>query len=118
MSAWGGWGSNPSYQQHTRCHPIAKPQVLSVHLLHEAFKGAASFWHLYIRQLPRSYTTLCCFTDAAVDALQLPFAQAAARDAIEKTKDDWKGAWRLLQELGACVLGVCSSAICCLAEWD
>jgi hypothetical protein len=76
-------------------------QVLAVHLLHEASKGAASFWHLYIKQLPRSYTTLCCWPDAAVAALQAQHAQQAARDAIDKAQRDWRGAWPLLQDLGA-----------------
>lgn len=71
-----------------------------MHLLHEASKGAASFWHLYIRQLPRSYTTLLCFPEPAIAALQAPHAVAAARGAVEKAKAEWRGAWRLLQELG------------------
>jgi hypothetical protein len=75
-------------------------QVLAVHLLHEASKGPASFWHLYIRQLPRSYTTLCCFPEEAACALQAPHAVRAASDALDTAKAEWRGAWPLLRDLG------------------
>ena len=77
-------------------------QALVVHLLHEASKGAGSFWDHYIQQLPHSYTTLCCFPPDAVEALQLPYAMQAARDAAAKAKAEWRGAWPLLQDLGGC----------------
>lgn len=85
-----------SSPQRRRCGP----QVLAAHLLHEASKGPASAWHLYISQLPRSYTTLCCFPAAAAEALQLSHAVQAARDAEAKAKADWRGSWPLLQDLG------------------
>ncbi|KAI8468338.1 MAG: set domain protein [Monoraphidium minutum] len=74
--------------------------VLAVHLLHEASKGPASFWALYIRQLPRGYSTLACFHPAAAAALQLPHAAAAAAVAVEKEQAAWRGAFPLLQDLG------------------
>jgi len=73
--------------------------VLGVHLLHELAKSEAmdgleqgllhpsqgipvasrgegancltSFWRPYLKELPRSYTTLCCFPAEDVSALQV-----------------------------------------------
>eukprot|EP00967_Tisochrysis_lutea_P121990 scaffold201489_cov17-Tisochrysis_lutea.AAC.2 len=57
---------------------IIHPQVLNVHLLHELSKAEASMangssgcqWGPYLKQLPRSYTTLCCFSDPDIAGLQ------------------------------------------------
>jgi histone-lysine N-methyltransferase SETD3 len=80
--------------------PLSDHQVLTLHLLHEASKGAASFWAQYVRQLPPFYTTLASFSPAAVEALQAPHAVAAARAAVERARTDWRGAWPVMQELG------------------
>ncbi len=37
-------------------------QELAVHLLSEVAKGPESFWAIYLRQLPGTYDTACCFT--------------------------------------------------------
>eukprot|EP00878_Enallax_costatus_P025917 GHUV01027774.1.p3 GENE.GHUV01027774.1~~GHUV01027774.1.p3 ORF type:complete len:103 (-),score=26.20 GHUV01027774.1:459-767(-) len=78
----------------------AKLQLLSIHLLHEASKGPASFWHPYLRQLPRQFTTLMSWPVAAVEALQLPYAQEAAAAAQQKARSEWAAARPALKELG------------------
>jgi hypothetical protein len=79
---------------------ISLSQILSIHLLHEASKGAASFWHPYLQQLPRHFTTLMAWPQQAVLELQLLHAQQAAADAAGKARSEWLGAKRALQELG------------------
>jgi hypothetical protein len=44
-------------------------QILVAFLLYEVSRGKESFWWPYLRQLPRSYTSLLHFT--AVEAAQL-----------------------------------------------
>ncbi len=47
-------------------------QVLALHLLVEAARGAASFWAAYLAQLPRAHTCLSYFGATEADALQVP----------------------------------------------
>lgn len=75
-------------------------QILAVHLIHEASKGPASFWHPYIQQLPRHYTTWTNWGPEAVEALQLQHAQEAAAAAISKARQEWTSARSVLQQLG------------------
>lgn len=80
-------------------------QVLTVHLLHEVSKGPQSFWHPYLSQLPRAYTTLCNFSKLAVAELELPHAQDVADDAISSARTHWQGARQLLSTLGKQAMG-------------
>ena len=75
-------------------------QVLAAHLLHECSKGPASFWHPYLRSLPRSYTTAMCFSEAEAVALQVPAAVAAVRAAAAAAAAQHAGALPLLRTLG------------------
>lgn len=75
-------------------------QVLALHLIHEASKGPASKWHAYIQQLPRTYTTFLNWGPAAVQELQLPYAQAVAAKAVQGARQDWTSARPVLQHLG------------------
>ena len=61
-----------------------RPWCAGVHLLHEASKGAASKWHLYIQQLPRRYNLLAVWTAAERAELQAPFAVAAAERCADE----------------------------------
>lgn len=81
-----------------RCH--VTPQILSIHLLHEAAKGSASLWHPYLLQLPRQFTTFMTWPPAAVQALQVQYAQEAAAAAQHKARSEWAAARPALQELG------------------
>lgn len=77
-----------------------------MHLLHIASQAAAStpdrpfFWEPYVRQLPRSYTTFCCFSQEDVEQLQVPHAMEAAQAAVDKARDEWEGAQALMEALG------------------
>jgi hypothetical protein len=75
-------------------------QILAIHLLHEASKGTASFWHPYLQQLPRHFTTLMAWPQQAQQQLQLQHAQQAAAEAFEKARGEWLGARGALQQLG------------------
>lgn len=79
---------------------VCVPQVLCIHLLHEAAKGPSSFWHLYIQQLPPRYHTLCTWPPSAFLELQLPWAVAAAQAAQQADKARWRQAWAILRDLG------------------
>jgi hypothetical protein len=76
------------------------PQVVALHLIHEASKGPASKWHAYIQQLPRTYTTFLNWGTAAVQQLPLPYAQAAAAKVVQSARQDWTSARPVLQQLG------------------
>ncbi|KAF5830023.1 hypothetical protein DUNSADRAFT_15167 [Dunaliella salina] len=82
-------------------------QVLGVHLLHEVSKAEAggkgsssSWWRPYLQQLPRSYTTLCCFSGSDIVGLQVPYAVDKARTAVDKARQQWKESDPLLKHLG------------------
>ncbi|KAG2448798.1 hypothetical protein HYH02_006149 [Chlamydomonas schloesseri] len=75
-------------------------QLLATHLLHEVSKGPDSFWYPYLKQLPRSYTSPAHFSADDVAALQLQLAQDVAAAAVERAKQEWRGALPLLQALG------------------
>lgn len=79
---------------------LSSEQVLAAHLLHECSKGSASFWHPYLRTLPRAYTTAMCFTEAEAAALQVPAVTAAARAAAAAALAQHAGALPLLRVLG------------------
>ncbi len=74
-------------------------QVLAAHLLHECSKGAASFWHPYLRSLPRSYTTAMWFAETEAAALQVPAAVAAVRAAAAAAAAQHASALPLLRAL-------------------
>lgn len=46
-------------------------QALAVRLLHELALGQASEWFLYLRQLPKTYSTACMFTSGQAAQLQV-----------------------------------------------
>lgn len=75
-------------------------QLLATHLLHEVSKGPESFWHPYLQQLPRSYTSLAHFSADDAAALQLQLAQDVAAAAAERAREEWQGALPLLRALG------------------
>lgn len=103
-------------------------QVLSVHLLHMVSEANSSspeegtsaiyssnsdgsqghrvvrnglWWAPYLRELPRSYTTLCCFNkETEVPELQVPYAKDVAEAAITKVEDEWREAGALMEQLG------------------
>ena len=75
-------------------------QVLCTHLLHEASKGAISFWQHYIAQLPTNYTLMMTFRKRHVEALQVPRAQSTAQAAADRAFGDWAAAQPMLQCLG------------------
>lgn len=81
-----------------QCNPLAT-QVLAAHLLHECSKGPSSFWHPYLRSLPRSYTTAICFSQAEAAALQVPAAVAAVRAGAAAAAAQHAGALPLLRAL-------------------
>jgi hypothetical protein len=80
-------------------HLLSSEQVLAAHLLHEAAKGPASFWHPYIRSLPPSYSTAACLSEAEVAALQAPTAVQAARAAAAAAHEQHCSARALLRSL-------------------
>ncbi|KAF8065860.1 SDG40 [Scenedesmus sp. PABB004] len=57
-------------------HQLSSHQVLELHLLREAARGADSFWAPYLRQLPLRYATLLTWSERAAAALQAPHAVA------------------------------------------
>jgi hypothetical protein len=93
-------------------------QILAIHLLHEASKGAASFWHPYLQQLPRHFTTLMAWPQQAQQQLQLPHAQQAAAAAVDTARSEWLAARAALQELGEgrCVFSWSVVLLCCFAH--
>lgn len=77
----------------------ATPQEeLAAHLLHEVSKGRDSFWFAYLRHLPRNFTTLMSFPEAA--ALQADYAIAAAQAARHTAKQSFGRVQPLIQDLG------------------
>ncbi|KXZ46488.1 hypothetical protein GPECTOR_43g924 [Gonium pectorale] len=79
---------------------LTPQQLLACHLLHEVAKGAGSFWAPYLRQLPRSYTSLPNFAPEDAAALQLRSAVEAAEAAAEAAREEWRRALPVLQRLG------------------
>ena len=89
--------------KHTHCILscyTCNTQVLCTHLLHEASKGATSFWQHYIAQLPTNYTLTMAFRQRHIEALQTPYAQSTAQAAADRAFGDWTAAQPLLQGLG------------------
>ena len=78
--------------------PLA--QVLSAHVLAECAKGPSSFWHPYLRSLPRSYTTSMCCGEEQAAALQVPHAVATARTSGIAASELHGSALPLLRALG------------------
>ncbi|KXZ56643.1 hypothetical protein GPECTOR_1g58 [Gonium pectorale] len=66
---------------------LTPQQLLACHLLHKVSKDAGSFWAPYLRQLPRSYTSLPNFAPADAAALQLRSAVEAAEAAPEGARE-------------------------------
>lgn len=76
-------------------------QELAAHLLHEISKGQQSAWRLYLPTLPRSYTTLACFSERAAAQLQEQAAVSCALAARRAALLSWRRMQPLLLELGA-----------------
>lgn len=90
---------------------LSDVEVLGVHLLHELSRcqvdkaadddgSGSSRWRLYIEHLPRSYTTLCNWSDEEVEALQLEHAVEAAAAAVHEARQQWQKALPVLKDLG------------------
>lgn len=63
-----------------RWKPLLCPQqILSVYLMWETQKGAASEWHPYIQTLPGSFTTPAYFTDTDLQLLPTAVFQRAVQ---------------------------------------
>ncbi|GLC41210.1 hypothetical protein PLESTB_001526700 [Pleodorina starrii] len=75
-------------------------QALACHLLLEVSRGPDSFWWPYLKQLPRSYTSLANFGPDDAAALQLQHARDAAVAAADRAREEWRGALPVLHELG------------------
>lgn len=58
-----------------------------MHLLHEVARGPASFWHVYLRSLPPSYTTAMCLTFQEREALQVDYAIRQVEAAVQAAED-------------------------------
>ncbi len=71
-----------------------------MHLLHEASKGSSTFWSLYLRQLPRSYSTAGFFSTADIKELQVHSAQGAIGAAADTVRADGRAALPALKALG------------------
>ncbi|EFJ52354.1 hypothetical protein VOLCADRAFT_86703 [Volvox carteri f. nagariensis] len=76
-------------------------QVLACHLLLEVSRGPQSFWWPYLKQLPRSYTSLANFSPDDVAELQLQDALDAAEAAVERARTEWRQALHVLHDLPA-----------------
>ncbi|GLI63986.1 hypothetical protein VaNZ11_007095, partial [Volvox africanus] len=79
---------------------LSPHQVLGCHLLLEVSRGPDSFWWPYLKQLPRSYTSLANFVDDVVGELQLQHARDVATAAIDRAREEWREVLPLLQDLG------------------
>ena len=90
---------------------LSDVEVLGVHLLHELSRcqvdkaadddgSGSSRWRLYIEHLPRSYTTLCNWSDEEVEALQLEHAVEVAAAAVHEARQQWQKVLPVLKELG------------------
>ncbi len=80
--------------------PLTPTDRLALHLLRELSRGAESFWHLYLRQLPRSYALTCGWTAAERNALQLPHAVDAADRSAAACRDAWARATPVMEKIG------------------
>lgn len=67
----------------------------------------SSKWHLYLEQLPRSYTTMVNWGAAEIDALQVDNARDAASCSAGEAKAQWRGILPLLRDLGESSAGDC-----------
>lgn len=78
---------------------LSATQTLTVCLLYEVGKGEKSWWYPYLKNLPRSYSTLPTFRQFAVQAFQVDDAIWAAKKARWKAEAEWKEAHALMEEL-------------------
>ncbi|KAK9835753.1 hypothetical protein WJX74_007290 [Apatococcus lobatus] len=79
---------------------LTSDQALAVHLLHELAKGQASKWSIYIRQLPRSYSTACTFTPRQAMQLQVQHAIDRVVAAAKSANASWRQVKPTLSALG------------------
>lgn len=90
---------------------LSDVEVLGVHLLHELSRcqvdkaadeggSGSSRWRLYIEHLPRSYTTLCNWSDEELQALQLEHAVEVAAAAVHEARQQWQNVLPVLKQLG------------------
>ena len=79
---------------------LSPAERLSCHLLHESSKGARSRWSAYVKQLPRRYNLLACWTDTEIEALQAPEAIAVAERAATDMRASHERALPTLKHLG------------------
>ena len=79
---------------------LSPAERLSCHLLHESSKGARSRWSAYVKQLPRRYNLLACWTDTEIEALQAPEAIAVAERAATDMCASHERALPTLKHLG------------------
>lgn len=63
-------------------------------------KGPTSFWRPYLETLPRSYTTLCCFSPSDIAALQVAHAIEVADSAADALQLSWQTVQPTLADLG------------------
>ena len=70
---------------------LALLQLLALHLLHQLSLGPASRWHLYLQNLPPSYTTAISLLPEERDALQVQYAVHQADAAAEEAAQQWRG---------------------------
>jgi hypothetical protein len=79
---------------------LSPHQLLACHLLLEVSRGPDSFWWPYLKQLPRSYTSLANFAAEDTAALQLQQGRDAAAAAVERARGEWRAALPVLRDLG------------------
>ena len=83
---------------HAAC--LTDTQLVAIHLLRECSKGSQSFWHPYIKTLPRSYTTAASLTDEEIHQLQVPAAQRAIFRAKEEAVSSYETVHTSLSGMG------------------
>ncbi|KAK9858441.1 hypothetical protein WJX84_008343 [Apatococcus fuscideae] len=83
-----------------KAQDLTPTQALAAHLLHEVAKGSKSKWSLYLRQLPRSYNTLCTFSLHEARQLQVAYAVETATAAADTSNNEWRRIKPFLAALG------------------
>lgn len=80
---------------------LSDTQIVAIHLIHQCSLDKDSFWHVYLRSLPPSYTTALCFASSQqdVDELQVPYAMHCVSIAIQKATNSYTQALPILSAL-------------------
>ncbi|KAI3417469.1 SET domain-containing protein, partial [Psidium guajava] len=81
------------------CPSLSSAQTLTVCLLYEVGKGKKSWWYPYLKNLPKSYSTLPTFRQFEVQAFQVDDAIWVAKKARWKAEAEWKETRALMEEL-------------------